>query len=1109
MQLHCRLGFCCEMDRLRIIRENVRTSSEYLRLVDHFIEVATDHASVESRAGIRCPCKDCKNDVYLSVRMVRSHLIMRGFDRSYRTWVWHGEVENESKDVVDESWVGRIEEEEVCYDEKLNDLAEDVARHFVGKPKVLEAMFNDKKTPLYDGSSHTVLSATLLMVNLKAKHGLSDKAMSEALLLVKELLPAGNLLPDRSYAAKKILCPMGMEMEKIHACPNDCMLYRGDEDEKRDSCRVCNAPRFTTKDENIEVGAEDVKNVKKKTPAKVMWYLPIIPRLQRLFANKVDAQNLTWHADRMKPDDDVIRHTSDGDQWKKIDELFPTFGNEPRNVRLGLSTDGMNPYGDLSSTHSSWPVMVVIYNLPSWLTMKRKYVLLSLMISGPRQPGNDIDVYLAPLIEDLMTLWYHENWTYDGYRDEWFKLRGMLLFTINDFPAYGNLAGYSVKGHLACPICEKSTSFCQLKHWKKTVYQGHRRFLPKDDPLRKAKKWFDGKVDEREAPTPLTGTEILGQLIDFDNDFGKNRKKTVISGPWKKCSIFFELPYWEHLDVRHCLDVMHIEKNVCDSVLGTMLNLSGKTKDSLKSRKDLAEMGLRPDLAVVEEGGKAFLPPACYTMSGEEKRRFCESLKGVKVPSTYSSNIGSCVNLDEAKIGGLKSHDCHVLMQELILIALRGCLPNHVRTCISQLCLFFKAICRKNISRSRLDKLQEMVVQVLCRMEMFFPPSFFDIMVHLIVHLVREVKLCGPVFLRWMYPFERYMKIFKAFVKNRYRPDASIVQRYVAEESIEFATAYLGDIETVGIPTKRHQGRMDGHGLRHGKFFNPSADDLSTAHFYVLRNLDVVQPYIELHMNELRRHHRSWKEPRILEEHLKNFSSWLRDTVDDGEHVESVKWLSRRPLGTVIAYTGYDIHGYTFGTKAMDARGVSQNSGVSLVSNELFVPSGDGVGAAYMDRRFFGTITDIWELNYVAERVVVFKCDWVDPGAKGTRTDPLGFTLVDRRRRCYTTDSFILASQADQVFYVQDPADTNLEVVVRGKKTFVGMESPYECMNEDDDFPIGTNLYGHSLAETEANLKKIQARTDHAEGIWVDAHGNVRKRKFKVKKLKKVKQGRK
>ena len=144
----------------------------------------------------------------------------------------------------------------------------------------------------------------------------------------------------------------------------------------------------------------------------------------------------------------------------------------------------MNPFGNLSTNHSSWPVLLMIYDLPPLLCMKRKYIMLSMMILGPRQLGNDIDVYLTPLIEDMRKLWVDRVDVYDANQGETFKLHAMIFCTINDFPAYGNLSGYSVKGHQACPICEQNTSFIQLKHGKKTVYTRHRRFLKHYHPYR-------------------------------------------------------------------------------------------------------------------------------------------------------------------------------------------------------------------------------------------------------------------------------------------------------------------------------------------------------------------------------------------------------------------------------------------------------------------------------------------------------------------------------------------------------------------------------------------------------------------------------------------------
>ena len=89
----------------------------------------------------------------------------------------------------------------------------------------------------------------------------------------------------------------------------------------------------------------------------------------------------------------MLRHPADTPQWKTIDRLYPEFIQDARNLRLRLSTDGMNPHGLQSNSHSTWPVLLVNYNLPPHLCMKRKFVILTMLISGSRQPGNDIDVY--------------------------------------------------------------------------------------------------------------------------------------------------------------------------------------------------------------------------------------------------------------------------------------------------------------------------------------------------------------------------------------------------------------------------------------------------------------------------------------------------------------------------------------------------------------------------------------------------------------------------------------------------------------------------------------------------------------------------------------------
>lgn len=200
---------------------------------------------------------------------------------------------------------------------------------------------------------------------------------------------------------------------------------------------------------------------------------------------------------------------------------------------------------------------------------------------------------------------------------------------------------------------------------------------------------------------------------------------------------------------------MHIIKNICESIIGTLLDIIGKSKDGLNARKDLQILGIRNDLHPEERGTRTYLPPAPYTLSKAEKQIFCKRLFDLKLPDGYSSNIGNCVSMDELKVAGLKSHDYHVLMRQLLPVALKGLLPKGPRNAILRLCSFFNRLCQRVIDREELEALEDEVVETLCMFERFFPPSFFDIMVHLTIHLVREAQLCGPVHYRWMFLFER------------------------------------------------------------------------------------------------------------------------------------------------------------------------------------------------------------------------------------------------------------------------------------------------------------------------------------------------------------------
>ena len=149
--------------------------------------------------------------------------------------------------------------------------------------------------------------------------------------------------------------------------------------------------------------------------------------------------------------------------------------------------------------------------------------MLSLLISGPQQLGNDIDVYLAPLIEDLQTLWEVGVEAYDAYRKEFFNMQIVLLWTKKDFPAYRNLAGCTVIGYNACPYCGVDTTKCRLKHSGKNTYIGHRRWLPHDHEFRDQYKAFDNTIEREFAPKPLNGEGVLRLVDSIDYKWGKNK----------------------------------------------------------------------------------------------------------------------------------------------------------------------------------------------------------------------------------------------------------------------------------------------------------------------------------------------------------------------------------------------------------------------------------------------------------------------------------------------------------------------------------------------------------------------------------------------------------
>ena len=112
----------------------------------------------------------------------------------------------------------------------------------------------------------------------------------------------------------------------------------------------------------------------------------------------------------------------------------------------------------------------------------------------------------------------------------------------------------------------------------------------------------------------------------------------------------------------------------------------------------------------------------------------------------------------------MKSHDCHMLMTQILPVAIRGIMDAHVHETLVGLCNFFNIISRKSVGARQLRRIQEEIVVILCELEMYFRPTFFDVMVHLLVHIMEDIIQLGPTFLHSTMPFERMNGVIKGYV---------------------------------------------------------------------------------------------------------------------------------------------------------------------------------------------------------------------------------------------------------------------------------------------------------------------------------------------------------
>ncbi|XP_071714366.1 uncharacterized protein [Rutidosis leptorrhynchoides] len=276
-----------------------RSSPAYEKGLDKFIERIFSKKGKDGH--IYCPCKYCSNHKWVDRVQAKTHLLCDGFFEDADEDDMQALAQCVFNVFVDED-----EDEDDTQQTENQTVPNLNAEKF---NKVLE----DAKKELYPGCKFTVLSFIVRLFHSKCVGKCNEKGFSMILDTMREVFPHAAI-PKSLYELRKIIRDLGLGYEKIDACPNDCMLY-WKENKDKIKCDVCQTSRYKQinndfENESTTEADNDGDYKAKKVGAKVLHYIPLIPRLQRLFMSPKTAGSMRWHEEsRMK--DGRLRYPAD------------------------------------------------------------------------------------------------------------------------------------------------------------------------------------------------------------------------------------------------------------------------------------------------------------------------------------------------------------------------------------------------------------------------------------------------------------------------------------------------------------------------------------------------------------------------------------------------------------------------------------------------------------------------------------------------------------------------------------------------------------------------------------------------------------------------------
>ncbi|GJR73891.1 putative reverse transcriptase domain, ribonuclease H-like domain, aspartic peptidase domain protein [Tanacetum coccineum] len=433
-------------------------------------------------------------------------------------------------------------------------------------------------------------------------------------------------------------------------------------------------------------------------------------------------------------------------------------------------------------------------------------------------------------------------------------------------------------------------------------------------------------------------------------------------------------------------------------------------------------------VSVIKEAIKDFgvifglLPNYCKSsiifgsISMEDKQYIFDSVcyKVEKLPVKYlgvpiTSYIGTChsrLNLSLSDISGANPSSNDFPGEYRV----KQYLPDKIAKPIIELCSLFKQICSATLMEDDMLKAQIKVVNILCDLELIYPPALFDSMIHLVIYLPLEALEGGPIRPWWMFPFERYMKKLKGYVRNKAKPEGSIAEGYVAEEALTFSSHYFWDVT---MKFNRPDCNFD-------------AQELKKVKWYVLHNSPEIDTYRSQFKSlfpnkDMKKEFPDWFGSQIRQRHIDN------DKDPELSTTSELFTLACGPTWTPISVNSYVVDGVRYVVHSHNERRTTQNSGICS-------PGPD-------EEMYYGR---------KVKRLVLRN----------------NMTQIDCRGEGFRNDQKILVTQVKQVFYLKDKAKPHWKVVehVNHKKFSNGgvivVEDDPDIIHFDNssDLPLSTSL---------------------------------------------------